>query len=154
MMGFPGGSDDKESACSAGDLGLIPGLGRSHGRGYGNPLQYSCLENPMDRGACGGLQSTGSQRVRHDWATMHRAAESVRVNCVVGGESELWPCPLPAYWVWVILYSVSRSVRNEDGPVWGFMRQFVAVSTKPRIIVIVALHPKQLLRLLWHCALR
>ena len=66
MMGFPGGSDDKESACSAGDLGLIPGLGRSHGRGYGNPLQYSCLENPMDRGACGGLQSTGSQRVRHD----------------------------------------------------------------------------------------
>ena len=51
MMGFPGGSDGKESACSAGDLGLIPGLGRSHGRGYGNPLQYSCLENPMDRGA-------------------------------------------------------------------------------------------------------
>ena len=46
-----GGSDGKESACSAGDLGSIPGLGRSPGGGHGNPLQYSCLENPMDRGA-------------------------------------------------------------------------------------------------------
>ena len=45
-LGFPGGSDCKESACSAGDLGLIPGLGRSPGGGHGNPLQYSCLENP------------------------------------------------------------------------------------------------------------
>ena len=45
------GSDGKESACNAGDLGLIPGLGRSPGEGNGNPLQDSCLENPMDRGA-------------------------------------------------------------------------------------------------------
>ena len=45
-MGFPGGSDRKESACNAGDLGSIPGLGKSPGGGYGNPLQYSCLENP------------------------------------------------------------------------------------------------------------
>ena len=50
-MGFSGGSDSKEFACSAGDLGLIPGLGRSPGGGHGNPLQYSCLENPTDRGA-------------------------------------------------------------------------------------------------------
>ena len=50
-MGFPGGSDSKESACSAGDLGLIPGLGRSPGEGNGNPLQYCCLGNPMDKGA-------------------------------------------------------------------------------------------------------
>ena len=49
--GFPGGSDGKESACNAGDPGLIPRLGRSPGRGHGNPLQYSCLENPMDREA-------------------------------------------------------------------------------------------------------
>ena len=49
--GFPGGSDSKESTCNAGDLGSIPGLGRSSGGGHGNPLQYSCLENPMDRGA-------------------------------------------------------------------------------------------------------
>ena len=45
------GSDVKESACSAEDLGLIPGSGRSPGEGHGNPLQYSCLESPMDRGA-------------------------------------------------------------------------------------------------------
>ena len=52
----------KESACNAGDLGSIPGSGRSPGEGIGNPLQYSCLENPMDRGAW--------------WATIHRIAQS------------------------------------------------------------------------------
>ena len=61
--GFPGGSDGKESAYSAGDLGSTLGLGRSPGGGHGNPLQYSCLENPMDRGAW--------------WATLHRVAKSL-----------------------------------------------------------------------------
>ena len=51
QQGFPGGSDDKEPTCSAGDSGLIPGLGRSPREGNGNPLQYSCLENLMDRAA-------------------------------------------------------------------------------------------------------
>ena len=50
-MGFPGGSAGKESTCNAGDLGSIPGSGRFPGEGNGNPLQYSCLENPMDGGA-------------------------------------------------------------------------------------------------------
>ena len=50
-MGFPGGSDGKKSACNAGDLGSIPGSGTSPGEGTGNPLQYSYLENSMDRGA-------------------------------------------------------------------------------------------------------
>ena len=50
-MGFPGGSDSKESACSAGDPGLIPGSGRSPGEENGKPFQYSCLENSMHRGA-------------------------------------------------------------------------------------------------------
>ena len=50
-LGFPGGSEVKASACNAGDLGSIPGLGRSPGEGNGNPLQYSCLENPVDGGA-------------------------------------------------------------------------------------------------------
>ena len=59
---FPGGSEVKASACNAGDLGSIPGPGRSPGEGNGNPLQYSCLENPMDGGAW--------------WATVHRVAES------------------------------------------------------------------------------
>ena len=49
--GFPGGSDGEESACNVGELGLIPGLGRSSVEENGNPLQYSCLENSMDRGA-------------------------------------------------------------------------------------------------------
>ena len=51
ILDFPGGSDGKASAYNAGDLGSIPGLGRSSGEGNGNPLQYSCLENPMDGGA-------------------------------------------------------------------------------------------------------
>ena len=52
-MGSPGSSDGKASAYNAGDPGSIPGLGRSPGEGNGNPLQYSCLENPMGRGAWG-----------------------------------------------------------------------------------------------------
>ena len=48
LLGFPGSSEVKASACNAGDLGSIPGLGRFPGEGNGNPLQYSCLENPMD----------------------------------------------------------------------------------------------------------
>ena len=50
-MDFPGGLDSKESACDSGDVGSIPGSGRSPGEGNGNPLQYSCLENSMNRGA-------------------------------------------------------------------------------------------------------
>ena len=66
-MVFPGGSDCKESSCNAGDLGLIPGLGRSLGGGHGNPVQYSCLdrESPWTEEP-GGLQSMGLQRVEHD----------------------------------------------------------------------------------------
>ena len=60
--GFPGGSDGKESACKARDLDSIPGLGRSPGAGNGYPLQYSCLESPMDRGAW--------------WATVHGITQS------------------------------------------------------------------------------
>ena len=64
-MGFPGGSDGKESICNAGDLGSIPGLGRFPGGGHGNTLQYSCLKNPIIEEPSR-LQSTGSQRVRYD----------------------------------------------------------------------------------------
>ena len=60
--GFPGSSEVKVSAFNAGDLGSIPGLGRSPGEGNGNPLQYPCLENPMDRGAW--------------WATVHGVTKS------------------------------------------------------------------------------
>ena len=54
-LGFPGGSDGKEPACNAGDPGLIPGSGRSPGEENGYPLQYSCLENSIDRGPWRGL---------------------------------------------------------------------------------------------------
>ena len=64
--GFPGGSESKESTCNVGDLGLIPGLGRSSGEGNGNPLWYSCLENPMDGGTWVAGYSPQSQRVGHD----------------------------------------------------------------------------------------
>ena len=58
-MVFPSGSTGKESACSAGELGSVPGLERSLGEGNGNLLQYSCLGNPMVRGAGGHIQSMG-----------------------------------------------------------------------------------------------
>ena len=66
-LGFPDGSDGKESTCNSGDLSSIPGLGRSLGGGNGSPLQYSCLENSMDRG----LEFSVSW-----WATVHAVAKS------------------------------------------------------------------------------
>ena len=68
LMGFPGGSDGKESACNAGDLGSIPGLGRSPGGGHGSPLQYSFLENPHGQRSLADCSPSG-HRVRHDWVT-------------------------------------------------------------------------------------
>ena len=68
--GFPGGLDSKASACNARDLDSIPGSGRSPGEGNSNPLQYSCLENPWTQ-EHSRLQSMGSRRIRHDWATSH-----------------------------------------------------------------------------------
>ena len=65
MLGFPGGTNGEELPASAGDIrnvGSIPGSGRSSGKGHGDPLQYSCLQNPMDRGAW--------------WAMIHRVAKS------------------------------------------------------------------------------
>ena len=67
--GFTGVAVVKNLPASVGDVrdsGSIPGSGSSPGRGHGSPLQYSCLETPMDRGAWWATQSTGSQRVRHD----------------------------------------------------------------------------------------
>ena len=61
LKGFPGGSDGKESTCNAGEPGSIPGWGRSPGEGNSKPLQYSCLENPIDRGTL--------------WATVHGLAK-------------------------------------------------------------------------------
>ena len=65
-MDFPSGSEDKESVRNAGDLGSIPELGKSTGEGNGNPLQYSCLENSMDRGAWQATVHRAACRVGHD----------------------------------------------------------------------------------------
>ena len=70
--GFPVGSDSRESVCNAGDPGSIPGVGRSPGEGNGNPLQYSCLENPMDRGTWQLYTDHGvgkNQTLLSDWST-------------------------------------------------------------------------------------
>ena len=69
IRGFPGGSGDKESVCNAGDLALVPGLGRSPGKGNGNPLQYSCLGNSMDRGGW--------------WITVHGIAKVWTNTCPI-----------------------------------------------------------------------
>ena len=67
-LGNPGGSDGKMSTCNVGDLGSVPGLGRSPGGGHGNPAQYSCLENPMDRGAW----QAAVHRVAQSWTQLKR----------------------------------------------------------------------------------
>ena len=74
---FPGGLDSKESACMVGDLGSTPGLGRSPAEGNGYPLQYSCLGNPMERGAW--------------WATVHGAAKTERLTL-----SDIWVVVFPS----------------------------------------------------------
>ena len=78
LIGFPCSSVGKKSACNAGDLGSIPGSGKSPGEGSGNPLDYSCLENSMDRGA---WQATvhGVTRVRHDLATKRQQIFNWRI---------------------------------------------------------------------------
>ena len=102
-LGFPGGSDGKASACNAGDLGSIPGSGRSPGEGNGNPLQYSCLENLMDRGTWRGL--VGSQRVRHDWATKN-AMFYQNIKC---GNILL---QLLLIWLFIAVISKTQFLRN------------------------------------------
>ena len=82
-LGFRGTSDGKESACNVGNMGSIPGSGRSPGEGNGYPLQYSCLENPMDRGAT----VHRSKRLGHDLATQQQrqAPSTFSVSVVTFG---------------------------------------------------------------------
>ena len=91
-MGFPGGSDSKESACTAGDLNLIPGLGRSPGRGHGNPLQDSCLESLTEKRSLAGDSPRGREESEpaerlsaHSTHTAHR--EATLINQHVQGQN-------------------------------------------------------------------
>ena len=86
-QGFPGGSDGKESACNAGDLGSIPGLGKSLGEGNGYPLLYSCLGNTVDKGAWQGTVC-GVIRVRH--ALVIKPLPCIRFLLYTGHCAESW----------------------------------------------------------------
>ena len=93
-LGFPGNSESKESACNVGDVGSIPGLGRSPGRGHGNLLQYSCLENPHGqriRVGCSPWGHKESDTIEQLSATQHRT-ETTHFCCVShpGCETSLW----------------------------------------------------------------
>ena len=88
-MGFPGGPDGKESACNVGDLGSNPGLGRSPGVGHGNPLQYSCLENPHGQRSLAGYspwshkESATTERLSTaEHAHAHTHTHTYRPHCV------------------------------------------------------------------------
>ena len=98
----------KESACHAENLGSIPGFGRSPGEGHGNPLQYSCLVNRMDRGL-GRLPSIGSQRVGRYWATNTHTYTSWKWGCVSPSESYqvTYNANTSHYW-WCLFWSLVR----------------------------------------------
>ena len=91
LGGFPGGSDSKESSCNEGDPSSIPGLERSPAEGHGNPLQYSCLENPMDRGAINIEQSFLCYTVSPCWLSILNLAVSLSVP-----NSLTTPSPYPS----------------------------------------------------------
>ena len=92
FTGFRGGSDSKESACKAGDLGSIPGLGRSPGGGHSNPLQYSCLENPNGQRSLVGYCPWGCK----ESDTTEQLNTQHTVACGIFLDKGLNPCPL--YW--------------------------------------------------------
>ena len=79
MLDFPRGSDGKESACNAGNLGSIPGLGRSPGGGHGNPLQYSCLENPHGQRSLAGYGPWGHKELD----MTERLSTHILVNMII-----------------------------------------------------------------------
>ena len=110
-IGFPGSSDGKESACNAGDLGLIPGLGRSPGGGHGNPLQYSCLENPMDRGAW--------QATDHEVPKSQTQLTKHTTEWLSTAQEYLCKGHLSKFWPWLGLPSVlNPPAASQFPPIW------------------------------------
>ena len=101
-MGFPGSSEFKASACNAGELGSIPGLGRSPGEGNGNLLQYSCLKIPWTEEP-GRLQSMGSQRVGHDREIKLSLSFHAWPTECASSSRWLGQGPFPEYlWIWFL----------------------------------------------------
>ena len=88
-MGFRGGSDGKEPTGNTGDLGLSIGLGRSPGRGHGNPLQYSCLENPHRQRSLASCSLQGHEELDTTEATQHSHTSFVKSNSDVGDDAQM-----------------------------------------------------------------
>ena len=102
FLGFPGGSDGKEFAYNAGDLGLIPGLGRSPGRGYGNPLHFSCLENSHGQRSLAGYSPLGNEEsdMTKQLSTKLRLGKDIRIDLIISLSFLTW------------IYYISKSHRN------------------------------------------
>ena len=119
-----GGSDGKERACSAGDLGSIPGSGISPGEGNGYSLQYSCLENPTDRGAWWATVHGITERVGHDWARTHakfpRGLSARFLEFPVSPsrwkwKKQCWPADLAGALQWTLGITQHLSVKYTKG---------------------------------------
>ena len=125
--GFPVSSVSKESSCMAGDLGLIPGLGRSPGEGNGKPLQYPCLENPKDRGAWGCFSPWSHKEYSspgHNWAT-----NTFKVYMLAEDSNP------------------STSACNLIGDKYNWVKDAVIVGSDP--IVLVSLYKERIWRQSW-----
>ena len=113
---FPSSSDGKECACNAGGPGWIPGSGKSHGEGEGNPLQYSCLENSMNGGAWGAIVPwvTRSQTKLSDYHLM------TSLKRCVEGDDRGWDgwMASPTQWTWVWVNSRSWWWTGRPGVLW------------------------------------
>ena len=107
MFGFPGVSDEREFACSTGDLGSIPGLGRSPGEGNGNPLRYFCLKNLLDRGA---WQATVHNVHKESDTTEEQNAPTHSVQSL----SPVWFFAIP----WTVAHQASLSITNS----WSLLK--------------------------------
>ena len=126
FLGFPGGSDGKESACNAGDLGLNSGLGRSSGGGHGNPLQYSSLQNPHGQRSLVGYSPCGHKKLdMTEWLSTHRIRGlSSRHSALTVLEDRKSKIRAPAQWrssflMWTQLPSHSPGQQEAQTPSWG-----------------------------------
>ena len=112
---FPGGSDSKESACDVEVLGLIPGLGISPGEGNSNPLQYSCLENPTDRGAwwatVHGVAELDKTELLTDQIFLSNKGPLMKIFCLILRDfGEIYELFLPLFlWIFFLFLSISSS---------------------------------------------
>ena len=114
MGGLPQWLSGKGSACNAGDPGLIPGSGRSPGGGLGSPLQYSCLENPMDKGSLSGYSPWGHKESDTTEVTEHAHVHTIPESCAIvcGGNRYFFLYSLP--WINTSLNLLAINWKNTE----------------------------------------